>query len=50
LLTTVMFLGSKEGWIESFPRTYPVISLGIAFILLYLSRIAFRQWKPSLLV
>jgi peptidoglycan/LPS O-acetylase OafA/YrhL len=47
LLGAAMFFGMREGWIESFPRTYPVISLVFTTGMLYLSRLAFRRWKPS---
>jgi hypothetical protein len=47
LLGSAMFLGMREGWIESFPRTYPVICLILAFGLLYLSRLVLQRWKPS---
>ena len=47
LLGAVMFLGMREGWIESFPRTYPVIGLFLTFGLLYMSRLAFQRWMPS---
>lgn len=47
LLGAVMFFGMREGWIESFPRTFPAIGLILTFGLLYLSRLTFRRWLPS---
>jgi hypothetical protein len=47
LLGAAMFYGMREGWIESFPRTYPIIGLILTFGLLYMSRLAFRRWIPS---
>jgi FlaA1/EpsC-like NDP-sugar epimerase len=46
ILAAVMFLGAKEGWIGSFPRTFLPISFFVTFGLLYLSRILFQRWKP----
>ena len=47
LLSATMYLGMRDGWIESFPRTYPVFSIVLLFSMLYLSRLVYRRWKPS---
>jgi cell division protein FtsW (lipid II flippase) len=46
ILGAAMFWAAKEGWIESFPRTFLPISFFATFGLLYLSRIMFQRWKP----
>jgi peptidoglycan/LPS O-acetylase OafA/YrhL len=47
LLSAAMLIGVREGWIESFPRTYPVFSVILAFGAMYLTRLAYRRWRPS---
>lgn len=50
LLSGLMYVGVKNAWLESFPRTFPIIGVIITTSMLYLSRIIYKKWAPGLII